>query len=167
MIVMGIDPGPKSSAWAVVECTQYSIPRWVAKAYESNADIDLGLLWSLHGCGLLAVETSGESVLFGMTPQAMRSRAQQLARTNMVAGLLLGEAKNRGLPLIEVPAPVSRRSIGGKANCSDAIIKRALVMTTRNMPRQTNSHTRDAAAAAIVGWRMAGSVDQTECITCD
>ena len=167
MLILGLDPGSTSTGWAVVECTQYSIPRWVAKAYESNADLDLGLLWSLHGCGLLAVETSGESVLFGMTPQAMRSRAQQLARTNMVAGLLLGEARNMGIPLIEVPAPVSRRTIGGKANCSDAVIKRALAMTTRNMPRQTNSHTRDAAAAAIVGWRMAGETDQTEHMTCD
>lgn len=167
MIVAGIDPGPKSSAWAVLECTPGDRPRWIAKAYPKNEDLFLPALIAAHRPELVAVETSGDSHVFGKTPQAMRSRARWLALTNRVSGEMAGLLKAIGCSVVEVPAATSRRGIGGKANCSDGIIKRALAMTTDNMPARTNSHTRDAACAAIVGWRMAGFVDHAEDMVCD
>jgi Holliday junction resolvasome RuvABC endonuclease subunit len=151
VLILGIDPGPNTCGFAVIE--QTAMQRTVGRYLEGGArPSDFEILDSLiHGFVLqggnhVAIERVG----LAHRPEAIHS----LIETAHVAGICEGIARHRCPSVSLTPAVAWRRSLTGRNNASDANIKTALLARLSDVPR-TNAHVRDAAGLALVSaWNL-------------
>lgn len=145
--VIGVDPGPKKCGWAVIwyERSAASTARYVTGGMvESHVNAFATTLFGANANAVVAVETPSGYV-------HEHARGAQLLATARVAGELVGVAKANGRHVIELSPETWRRALTGKTTASDATIKRAVGFHVTEMPKRSNSHTRDAIGVAIVG----------------
>lgn len=78
------------------------------------------------------------------------ARVSALMQAASIGGWCQGVAGEHDHRVMVVTAGEVRTALCGKANANDALVKAVLGRVVQNMPR-TNSHARDAAAAAWYG----------------
>lgn len=145
MIVLGIDPGPKLCGWALMDLSERA-PYWKYGGADILGDI---VGWAeMRRPDLVVVEK----------PAALH-RAQANASiidTAFAGGFAFGSLYEAGYECVTVSPPQVRASLIGvaKRGNQDAAIKAVLERLIVGRPKRWNDHMRDAAAAAIVGYRM-------------
>jgi Holliday junction resolvasome RuvABC endonuclease subunit len=88
--------------------------------------------------------------------------AKRLMQTALVAGEWCGAWSALGYPVQCVDPHDVRKALVGKARPTDGEVKAWLDVAVDDIPQRTNTHTRDAAAVAIVGhrvWQVEGAAD--------
>lgn len=151
-IVIGWDPGPTKSAYAILlqGGSLYAVSKFVVGETVTNDRLAEGFAvveahaWDM-GLGLrdvtAAIEAPGGYIFH-------QARGAQLLKTSHVAGELATIARMRGLVVIEKSAQEWRRKFCGRANATDAMVKQRCVMFVRELPRRSSAHMRDAIGVA-------------------
>jgi Holliday junction resolvasome RuvABC endonuclease subunit len=159
VVILGIDPGPTSCGWAIVETRGGgggvpSTCRFVAGGKREPA---VDLLWPMmRSTHVVAIERprgygAGDGQAVRMGP---------LMDTSYVAGMCFALAWMEDRQVIEMRAADWRRMICGKGAASDAAVKTSVEKLVAGMPKRSNTHLRDAVGIALAAaWsrqRMAG-----------
>lgn len=147
--IVGVDPGGKQSGVVVIRVAG-ARPEWVgAWLLVDPREFDMGCTYTAW-----SVEAP-ERVYPGM------GQATGVLMTAISAGLWYGCATARlGSRAMLSPQSV-RIALCGKAGASDADVARALAAHVDGIPTRTNTHVRDAAAVALVGWwRVRAELDR-------
>lgn len=148
MKVLGVDPGPTRSGYAVVAWEIAGKPAYVTSGdVESTGPAAVALLELLEH-DLLAVETCA-GVFRG-------AAGIPLLETSFEGGVFAGIEYARGGAVEKVSSADWRRALTSKRGCSDAEIERVLRGHVQDMPapRKTNAHERDAIGVACAAlWR--------------
>lgn len=165
MLVLGIDPGPEQTAWALVEM-EGERPKLVRWGEEPSSNIE-ALCGGSHGLagsewGLCVVEKPVPPHPGGKaaTPQAWKKIAAGLIATALVAGEARGTAQKKPGYTAYVTSHEVRKALCGSSDADDKDVSRVLSLIVDGLPKtkkgknRTSNHERDAAAAAIVGsWK--------------
>jgi len=160
--VLGIDSGSKKSGWCVLRFDEESdafeggrrnvlanrMPVFIECGHDENAWVEL----KVARYDLLGIE-SPEGIAFapkggGVVPA--------LLKTARATGCFSALARLNGATVFEATANTCRRVVVGKANASDAVVKKWVMANVLGWPKRSNSHMRDAAVAAIYASRIAG-----------
>lgn len=162
MIVLGLDPGPFKTGFAIARREPRSTGRvlllrggWTASpgpgptpsgaAFEAF-DEERG-----REDAVVAIEVpTALHPRVGASPANMIARSKQLLATARVAERLANMARLRGLVLAELRATDWRRAFCGKGNASDADIARACRVNVTGLALRSNAHMRDALGLACV-----------------
>jgi Holliday junction resolvasome RuvABC endonuclease subunit len=146
MICLAFDPGPKSCGFAVANLTPEMRGR---PTFLRGGKVDS----AFDSIRCLLDENSNVDIVAVETPAGFiheHARGAQLLETRGVAGRIDTIARMRSHNVVEMTAGEWRRQLTGKANASDAVIKRAVTMFAYGLPKRTNAHMRDALGLAIV-----------------
>jgi Holliday junction resolvasome RuvABC endonuclease subunit len=154
MIVLGLDPGPAKTGWAIVN-TEHRRPAFVEAGHDSNDYVCSRV--ALPVVDLVAIEWPGWTPIpqRNAEPATVRAMARTLIETALAAGEFAGLAAGHHKRVERLSSQDVRRAIVGKRNAPDKAVKAALLMQVDGMPDRTNVHKRDAIAVAIVGERAA------------
>ena len=174
--VLGVDPGPRVSAWALVEVNHQDLRyrnRAAAISYLAHGEIEgdtdtqcaaLRLLLADHldifsteqGLCLVAVEA-----VAGFAFQATSNRGggqaivAALMATSRVVGELVRTSKDAGRPTIAVTAGRARKIVLNRASATDATVKAGVLRYVRGWPTRSNVHARDAALLSLAtAWSL-------------
>lgn len=77
------------------------------------------------------------------------ARGPELLRAAKVGGALVQVAKARGIQVVETNATEVRKALCRRPNAGDAEVKMMVYLRVIDWPKISNSHQRDAAAAAV------------------
>ena len=146
MIVLGIDPGPETHGWALLDMSGPR-PKWI-DASKSTSD-GMRIVIPQTAPDLVAVEVPSRVLPFGK-PVAQRARGAQLAATSLQAGRILGACDGLGYEAVQIDAATWRKVLGAR---TDATIKTAIARLVEGCPKRSNVHERDAAGVAIGAYR--------------
>lgn len=153
MRALGIDPGPTSLGWALVDVT----PRertWLRGGTWDTEDLpDFVEVMRAARLDLVAVEVPNgiyrpRSREMGQAIRELRARGMQLAQTMGVAMQYVGAFRGAGMRVVEISASDWRRGVVGKSSPTDAQVAAVLERIVMGMPR-TNAHARDALGCAL------------------
>jgi len=151
MMVLGIDPGPTRSGWALLDFTIPSSPVYFAAGLTESP---LGLFRELDDAGhgdrlrLVAVEQSRGRV------DPLRVAAVLL--TVWTGGRFIGIAESRSLEAVALGVTEWRNALIGTPRRGDDIdenVAAFLRRFVRHWPARSNVHVRDAAGVACVAVR--------------
>lgn len=144
IIYVGIDPGPKRSAFAAVQFDEPS-------SFKVRDCCMFGIekaMYIADGWGhetIVAIES-----VEGYAWKPERSAA--LIHTSFVAGNIEGKLSSKFRTVL-IPARKWRRIVCGSPTASDDAIKRTLKAILATLPK-TNAHTRDAIGVAIAAAKL-------------
>lgn len=153
---LGIDPGPKSSGWALIDFSIPSAPVWFDGGNTERLDALFELLRQ-RGLAQLVRLVAVEQPRGRVQPE----RATQVLATAWEGGRALGFAEALGFRVVAVGAHEWRQALVGNSRAGDDVdakVKQALRSLVRHFPERSNVHVRDAAGAACVAtrdWRHA------------
>lgn len=153
--VLGIDSGSKKSGWCVLRFDEESdtfevgrrgvianrLPVFCEGGHAANDTIEARAgLYNLVGI------ESPEGIAFapkggGVVPA--------LLKTARATGGFSALARLNGATVFEATANRCRQRVVGKANASDAVVKKWVMANVLGWPKRSNSHMRDAAVVAI------------------
>ena len=138
--VVGVDPGGRESGVTMLGVAG-GRAKWVTECM-----LDDPSRFDAH-CTYAAWSVEAPNVIYpGM------GLATGVLMTAIAAGVWYGCATARlGSRAMLSPQSV-RIALCGRAGASDADVARALAFHIDGIPKRTNSHVRDAAAVALVGW---------------
>lgn len=148
MIIFGIDPGPKTCGFAVLNCDRFEATFVAKGTFPSNVD---GVADAIerHGPVLLVALEQPAGYAYSI------ERSKDLIETARVGGLINGIATLRGIEVKAFPATEWRRSVVGKGNASNKLISLVVPRQIKGWPKRSNNHERDAAGVALyVGRRL-------------
>lgn len=160
--VLGIDSGSKESGWCVLcfeeDSDAFEIGRRNVIANRSPVFVECGHAENTWVEGkvarydIIGIE-SPEGIAFapkggGVVPA--------LLKTARATGGFSALARFHGATVFEATANRCRQRVVGKANASDAVVKKWVMANVLGWPKRSNSHMRDAAVAAIYAARIAG-----------
>lgn len=148
-LVLGIDPGVSHCGWAVLDMCGPR-PSWVAGG---TVDVEEMAKRSLHPLGWRVGMAVVETPVALHLPEANA----QLIATAVVAGRAFEICKLYSDRVFDISPAQWRMSLIGRSNAGenqDRVVKRTLQAMVSGMPARTSVHARDAAGAAIVGWRI-------------
>lgn len=155
--ILAIDPGPSVCGWAVIHVERGGMCSFSAAGMEdSGPGAFRAQLYSAARVGaLVAIEIPvAMHPRPGASPANLFARSKQLLATRDVATRLATEARHLALDVVELSAGQWRHALTRKNNASNALIKQAVSMLCKGLPRRTNAHTRDSVGLAIVAsWR--------------
>jgi Holliday junction resolvasome RuvABC endonuclease subunit len=150
-MVLGIDPGPTASGWALLDFTIASSPVWFEGG---NTEHVLALFKLLEQRGL--AERIGlvavEQAVALWKPEAN----VQAMRTAWAGGRVAGMAEALGFNVAALGVDRWRQAFVGhseKGENVDHKVAAALRMFVRHFPVRSNVHMRDAAGVACVAAR--------------
>lgn len=146
--VLGIDPGPTKSGFALLDFTVKSAPIWI----QAGTSEDVGMLIDTYDAEpdmLIAIEQ----------PRALHNPMAniQVMRTAWVGGDVHGYARARGFNVVAVGVNEWRIAFVGHSRRGDDVdhkVEAELRRHVREMPARSSSHARDAAGVACIGARM-------------
>lgn len=149
--VLGWDPGPSTSAWALLD--KVAFRHALAKPFHFVAGGSMPstreALWRI-----LAVD--GPKPIVGVeSPEGYifeHARGAQLLKTKGVASEIATMARDLGLAVVEKPAQVIRQALCGRAARGahgDAAVVAAVARLVSGMPRRSSNHLRDAVLCAV------------------
>lgn len=146
-LVLGIDAGPTTSGYAILDFSVSTAPVWVAGGSSEDVFALLDETTSLAPIDTLVVveEPRGR-----VAPE----RAIQVMQTCFAAGDAHGFARARGFHVLRVGVNQWRQAVVGHSERGDNIdrkVERVLRSYVRGMPTRTNVHARDAAGVAWAG----------------
>jgi len=153
-VVIGFDPGPTRTAWALVSVTDRGAAYLDSGTFPSRYGEASNLLTSLSAWGwvapLRAVIETPRGVVFNMF------RGDALLQSATVAGMISAECVRvlGGSCVSMVSADDARKAVGvkrgrRKAGSTDKAIKAILASSVGSMPKRSNPHTRDAIVVAV------------------
>jgi Holliday junction resolvasome RuvABC endonuclease subunit len=147
-LVLGIDPGPTSCGWAVLDFSIRTAPVWVAGG--SVADVAEMLEPSFPH--LMPEDT----LVVVEEPRAMHNPLANVAvmGTAFAAGDAHGFARALGFTTQRVGVNQWRLAVVGSSKRGDNVdrkVERVLRAYVRGMPTRTSVHARDAAGVAWAG----------------
>lgn len=146
-VVLGVDAGPSSCGYAILRSPERPGHRPVFVT-GGSVPSDPDNLWGLIESQRLSVPNLAVAVE-GVRGYAYGiERSAHLVATNGVAEFIHGIVYANRIPYVGTSAATWRKALCGKANASDATIKRVVVMLIEGVPR-TNAHVRDACGAAF------------------
>lgn len=142
MVILGIDPGPTKTAWALVDCAG-ARPRFIARGVTASEYVGhacSGHIDDMVRFDACAVEKPVPPHPGGKanTPQAWRKITCDLMATALVAGEALGVASEHCAPVEYLTSHTVRKALCGKANADDADVKRALQLIVDGLPSRTD-----------------------------
>lgn len=148
--VLGLDPGPSHSGWALLEsgAAPSARPRWLACGEIASTSTEIAAL--IGGQATAAGATPfvvAVEIISGYTYGFVRTSA--INATSNFAGIIEGLAVGLSVRVERMPASTWRLQMTGKGNAKDSLIKRALLVLVEGVPSRTNVHERDAAGAAF------------------
>jgi Holliday junction resolvasome RuvABC endonuclease subunit len=147
--VLGIDPGPTTSGWALLAWDVSGRPAYVASGELTSRGGDARALLEKWEPEAVAVEKCS-GVFRG-------AAAIPLLDTNWVGGMFTGLAIAHGWGVEEIKSAEWRLALTGKRGATDGEVERVLRGHVEGMPapRQTNAHERDALGVACSAlWRL-------------
>jgi Holliday junction resolvasome RuvABC endonuclease subunit len=147
MIVLGIDPGPEKSAWALLEVPETGKAKVVECGLVFAADLPI------PAPDLVAIEKP-EYVPIGGKKNVAQSiaLAQQLVETAWLGGRIYERLGDHYVVVTHTAGEV-RKKLLGRPSCNDRELKWALSHFV-DLPKRSNCHTRDAMAVAIAAYRL-------------
>ena len=137
MIVVGIDPGPTKSAYAIVQFKGNTLDVLSSGFFSELSETIADAIYD----GFFALETV-EGYAW------MPERSSALIQTSFVAGVIDGTLSTIGHRVVRLSARQWRKVICNDPAASDKIIKRILQARIPTLPR-TNAHVRDAIGVAL------------------
>jgi Holliday junction resolvasome RuvABC endonuclease subunit len=145
--VLGIDPGPTKSGFALLDFTVKSAPIWV----QGGTSEDVGMLIDSYDAEpgmLIAIEQ----------PRALHNPMAnvQVMRTAWAGGDVHGYARAKGFEVVIVGVNEWRIAFVGHSKRGenvDAKVEAMLRTLVREMPPRSSTHARDAAGVACIGAR--------------
>jgi Holliday junction resolvasome RuvABC endonuclease subunit len=143
--VLGFDPGPTSTGWALIRpiFERRERPRFLQGGSVPSTLEDLaGILRSLSP-EAVAVEAPEGYV-------HEHERGAQLIETSRVAGEIIGVCHALRIPCSRMSASHVRARLCRRPSANDRTVKTALTVFMCDLPKKSNSHVRDAAAVALV-----------------
>lgn len=138
MLILGVDPGPTRSGWALVDT---ATPRkgTVQFLFAGHAELSSGI--GLVRSDVIAIER----------PRwfARDINPAHVVDTAYVAGYLAG----RHPGAVELAAQDWKRKLGLRPNANDAAVRSVVERFVVGLPKRTNVHVRDALGIALaVAW---------------
>ena len=167
MNVLGIDPGTRSMGWSLLlsaprqrgykPCAEYLAKGTIAATEQAVEDLVRALerLSERKVDRLVLEEVSGTLFPHKGTKHGLAA-AGNLFATAKVGARVEAHMRAKGLAVATMPARRSRSLVGGKANASDATIKRAVLFLVKGWPKLSNVHERDAAVVALASIYLDG-----------
>jgi hypothetical protein len=145
--ILGIDPGPTKSGYALLDFTVRSAPIWL----EGGTSEDVGALLDTYdpGPGMLVVFEQPRAV---HNPMAN----VQVVRTAWAGGDCHGYARAKGFNVLSLGVNEWRQAFVGHSKRGENVdhkVENALRVLVRQMPPRSSTHARDAAGVACVGAR--------------
>ncbi len=149
--VLGVDPGPTHTGWAVIDFTIPSSPVWFMGG--TCGEIET-VLDTLEAGGLRPDLVCIER------PRALHDPMAnvQVMATAWAGGIVVGLARARGLTVQEVGQNEWRVAFVGHSKRGDNVdhkVEAVLRSHVRQLPARTSVHSRDAAGVACIGYRVA------------
>jgi len=147
--VLGIDPGPTKSGYALLDFTIKSAPIWV----DAGTSEDVGALLDT------TYEAGPNMLVVVEQPRAVHNPMAnvQVMRTAWAAGEIYGYARAKGFNVLAVGVNEWRIAFVGHSRAGDNAdhkVEAELRRHVREMPPRSSSHARDAAGVACIGARM-------------
>jgi Holliday junction resolvasome RuvABC endonuclease subunit len=165
--VLGLDPGPSRSAWALIEGTQ--LPRgstsYLARGSlvgQSDAQSYALRLGAKYMAPRIVVVEAVEGFAFAATSKRGGGQAvvRALMQTSRMVGELVREAKTQGYAVTAITASRARTRVFNRGNIQNGPIKAQIGRLIRGWPEISNEHERDAAVAALAClWSIRGEED--------
>ena len=153
MIILGLDPGSHTTGYAILDAERATVS-FVECGSLENEELAAWLYDDAHDVDCVAIERI-EGVAFA--PKGAGIVPHLLSASN-AAGVAKGAAQllstNRArVHIVEASAREWRKAIVGKANASDADVKRVVTLHVQGWPKVSNAHERDAAGVAMYAAR--------------
>jgi len=150
-LVLGIDPGPSKSGWALLDFSIASAPVWFGGGIGEN----IGVILHTIGCqigapiDLVCVER----------PKALHNPMANVPviETAWAGGFIAGHVDARGWRVQEVGPHQWRVALVGQPRAGEDVdhkVAAFLKRFVRQFPGRSNVHMRDAAGVACVGYQM-------------
>ncbi len=163
--VLGVDPGPTHTGWALLDFAIPSAPVWfgggtceeIEDVFDSfGARRPIPVSPFSHELG----EPERLDLVCIERPRALHNPMAnvQLMATAWAGGIVVGLARARGLIVQEVGQNEWRQALVGHSKRGEKVDPKVadhLRMHVRQMPERSSVHARDAAGVAIVGYRLA------------
>ena len=152
--VLGVDPGPTFTGWALLDFTIAASPVWVMGG---TCDNEIGALLDLLSPNPLRPDMRPDLVCVER-PRAMHNPMAnvQLMATAWAGGVIVGHAEARGFRVCELGQNEWRVALVGRSKRGDNVdhkVKAALLAHVRQLPNRSTVHARDAAGVALIGHR--------------
>lgn len=149
MIILGLDPGSRSTGYAILDAERAMVS-FVECGSLENDELAAWLYDDAHDVGCVAIERI-EGIAFA--PKGPGIVPHLLSASN-AAGVAKGAAQLLShVHIVEASAREWRKAIVGKANASDADVKRVVTLHVQGWPKVSNAHERDAAGVAMYAAR--------------
>lgn len=145
MIVLGLDPGPRRSGWALLERDPAKPPRWIDGGWHPIEEV-LGV--QLRRASLVAVEWLARGLF-------ERVRHDALVETARVEGGVEWYLRKVGVKYTKLTAGQWRGDVVGNASASTPEISAALRLRVRGIPSppvltaESLEHSLDALGVAL------------------
>lgn len=150
-MVLGIDPGPSSSGWALLDFTIASAPVW----FEGGRTERMLALFELLEQRELAPRIALVAVERAVALYSPLANVQAMG-TAWAGGHVAGLAEARGFTVVALGVNEWRQAFVGHSSRGENVdhkVEAALRMFVRQMPTRTSVHARDAAGVACVAAR--------------
>jgi hypothetical protein len=155
-MVLGIDPGPKVSGWALLDFAVRSAPVFFDGGTASSmaALFDhLALTGVADNIGLVGVEEPRlvHNPYADASPEARYSSTLAVMHTSWAGGRALGWAEARGYGVMPVGPNEWRRALVGPSRRGDDVdtkVKATLPRVVRYWPERCSVHVRDGGGVA-------------------
>jgi Holliday junction resolvasome RuvABC endonuclease subunit len=147
--VLGVDPGPTRSGWALLSWDVSGRPAYVASGELASRGDDARALLEKWEPEAVAIEKCS-GIFRG-------AAGIPLLETNWIGGMFAGLAISNGREVEEIKSADWRLALTGKRGATDGRVEEVLRGHVEGMPapRQTNAHERDALGVACSAlWRL-------------
>ncbi len=148
--VLGVDPGPTHTGFALLDFSIPSSPVWFMGGTCDDVETVFDTLEGGNARpDLMCIER----------PRALHDPMAnvQVMATAWAGGIVVGLARGRGFTVQEVGQNEWRQALVGHSKRGDNVdhkVEAALRLLVRQMPKRTNVHARDAAGVACIGLRI-------------
>ena len=157
MIVLGFDPGSRSSGWARLD-VRGCAPAPVVPTFLEGGEVEsdffaVGALFRATSSDLVAVEWL-EGIAYPIRNPGI---VAQLLASSAAASRIETLARVAERKTSRVPAVKWRHLLCGRGNADDKLVKLAVERLVYGMPPRSNVHVRDAVGCAVgAAWMVGG-----------
>lgn len=163
--ILGFDPGTVKAGWAIVDldlaCTQYGL--WKAPkpraAIEDRLGDQLAYMDSLFGRFLAGAYTDSEFHAVAVESQFVGKNAKAALRLSEGKGVILALAGKYGVPVVEVPPGLVKRSVTGHGHAGKEAVAR---MITGMLDIREEIKSDDVTDAMAIAYTVANRFKRTE-----